>query len=55
MSTTAFHRRLRPILALTLLLAALGAVSACGKKGPPELPEGQHDQFPRQYPNPEDL
>ncbi len=52
--TTGFRRRLRPVLALTLLLAALG-MSACGKKGPPELPEGQHDQYPRQYPNPDEL
>lgn len=48
-------RRLRPWLALALILAALGTTAACGKKGPPELPEGQTDQYPRQYPNPDEL
>lgn len=48
-------RRLRRWLALALLLIAVGATGACGKKNPPELPEGQTDRYPRQYPNPEDL
>lgn len=30
-------------------------LSACGKKNRPQLPEGQSDSYPRQYPNPEDL
>jgi predicted small lipoprotein YifL len=31
------------------------SVAACGKKGPPEPPEGKTDQFPRQYPDPSSL
>jgi hypothetical protein len=38
--------------ALCLLLLALGATAACGTKSRPELPEGQSDHYPRQYPNP---
>jgi predicted small lipoprotein YifL len=56
--TPAARRARRPRLAaalaaacLVLLLAALGG---CGKKGPPELPEGTTDQYPRQYPNPDE-
>ena len=41
------HRLLVLLLALTL---ALPALSACGRKGPPEPPEGT--TYPRQYPNP---
>ncbi|GIK97379.1 MAG: hypothetical protein BroJett029_15880 [Alphaproteobacteria bacterium] len=41
-------------LVLALALAGL-APAACGKKGPPELPEGQTDQYPRQYPDPSEL
>lgn len=33
------------LLALTAL-----APAACGKKGPPQLPPGQTDTFPNQYP-----
>ncbi|MBL9034043.1 MAG: hypothetical protein JNN33_04710 [Rhodospirillaceae bacterium] len=36
------------ILALCGALAL--APAACGKKGPPQLPPGQTDQFPEQYP-----
>jgi len=39
-------------IALALVLAALAATAACGTKSRPELPEGQSDQYPRQYPNP---
>jgi predicted small lipoprotein YifL len=39
-----------------LLLTALALLPAgCGKKGDPELPEGQTDEFPRQYPDPDSL
>ena len=31
-------------------LALFLALAACGRKNPPVLPEGQTDQFPRQYP-----
>lgn len=40
-------------LALIALLALLPA--GCGKKGDPELPEGQTDDYPRQYPDPNSL
>ncbi len=44
----------------TLLLAALlalagGGLAACGKKGPPELPDGTTDSVPRQYPDPNEI
>jgi predicted small lipoprotein YifL len=48
---SSFIRGRRPILALLVLLAlALPALEACGRKGPPEPPEGS--TYPRQYPNP---
>ena len=48
--------RFTRLIALALILAIAGsALAACGKKGPPELPEGQTDQFPRQYPDPNEL
>jgi predicted small lipoprotein YifL len=40
----------RLILAMSILLLAAGALSACGKKGTPEAPG--ENQFPRQYPAP---
>ena len=44
------------LVACALILALAGLpLAACGKKGPPELPEGQTDQFPRQYPDPNEL
>ena len=42
------------LLAVVILAFAL-ALSACGKKGSPEPPEGKKDQFPRQYPDPSTL
>ena len=37
-------------------IAALAfSLSACGKRNPPERPEGKTDQFPRQYPDPSTL
>jgi predicted small lipoprotein YifL len=41
------HRLLLLLMALTL---ALPVLSACGRKGPPEPPEGT--TYPRQYPDP---
>jgi predicted small lipoprotein YifL len=39
-----------------LLVAALALLPAgCGKKGDPELPNGETDQYPRQYPDPDSL
>ncbi len=42
------------LLVFTIVALAL-SLSACGKKGPPEPPEGKTDQFPRQYPDPSSL
>ena len=51
--------RARPRFRAALLAIAVEVIglapAACGKKGPPELPEGQTDQFPRQYPDPNEL
>jgi len=42
--------RNRLVLLLIAMSLALPALSACGRKGPPEPPEGS--TYPRQYPNP---
>jgi predicted small lipoprotein YifL len=42
------------ILAFLGLLVAL-LPAACGKRGDLELPEGESDQFPHQYPNPDEV
>jgi predicted small lipoprotein YifL len=42
--------RNRLLICAILLSLALPALSACGRKGPPEPPEGS--TYPRQYPNP---
>jgi len=47
--STIFHR-----LMAALLVAALIAVAACGKKGDPVLPDGQKDSYPQSYPNSND-
>lgn len=49
-------RRPLTLIAVAVLLAlAAGPLAACGKKGPPQLPEGTTDQFPRQYPDPNEI
>jgi predicted small lipoprotein YifL len=45
----------RIVLQLMLIAALAVSLSACGKKGPPEPPDPQSDQFPRQYPDPSSL
>jgi predicted small lipoprotein YifL len=41
---------------VVMLIAALALLPAgCGKKGDPELPNGETDQFPKQYPDPDSL
>jgi predicted small lipoprotein YifL len=45
-------RSLRLALLLVLLTGSTLPLAACGKKGPPTLPPGQTDQFPRQMPAP---
>ena len=48
--------RLARLVAAALILTVAGLpLAACGKKGPPDLPEGTTDQFPRQYPNPDEV
>ncbi len=47
-------RRMAVILAFLALAMAL-LPSACGKRGDLELPEGQSDQFPHQYPDPNEI
>jgi len=46
------NRSLRFVLLLALLTALMLPLAACGKKGPPGLPPGETDQYPRQYPSP---
>lgn len=41
----------RILLPLLLLLACVTALSACGRKGPPQPPPGAADEFPRKYPS----
>ena len=48
-------RRLHTLLIVALLALSGVTFAACGKKGPPQLPDGQTDQFPRQYPDPNEL
>ncbi len=41
-------RRFSKILALVLALAMISPLAACGRKGPPQFPEGS--EYPREYP-----
>ena len=45
--TALLHRTSRHVL-IALVLAF--ALTACGKKGPPEPPEGKEVTYPRTYP-----
>ena len=46
------RRRLRfATVSLLTLLMAMTTLSACGKKGKPQPPEGKETNFPRQYPS----
>ncbi len=47
------HRAPRSALLTLLVLMAL-AMAACGVKNAPELPPGEEDQYPRQYPAPDE-
>jgi predicted small lipoprotein YifL len=46
--------RRRGVFGRVMLAALLGVLAltpaACGKKGAPQLPPGQTDQFPHRYP-----
>ncbi|MEE2999523.1 MAG: hypothetical protein VX693_06335 [Pseudomonadota bacterium] len=39
------------VSALTVLLMTLSLLSACGKKGNLQPPEGEKTDFPRKYPS----
>jgi len=41
---------IRIVLSLVVVLALVGPLVACGKAGPPHLPPGKTDKFPRTYP-----
>ena len=47
--------RLRRVAAAILLLLVPPVLAACGKRGPPEVPEGRQSEFiyPRTYPDPD--
>jgi len=48
--------RFRKLGWCAVMIAALALLPAgCGKKGDPELPNGETDQFPKQYPDPDSL
>jgi len=50
------RRRLHNFAAwLAMAVIALGALSACGKKGDLDPPDGKPDKFPKQYPDPSTL
>lgn len=51
-ASTSLAPRAARWLVLGFLLLALAAGAACGTKSDPQLPEGQTDRYPRQYPNP---
>jgi predicted small lipoprotein YifL len=36
--------------AVAIVLVLFAALPACGRKNPPVLPDGQTDEFERQYP-----
>jgi predicted small lipoprotein YifL len=42
---------IRFFILLCVGLGLLAPLAACGKKGPPTLPPGETDQYPRKYPN----
>lgn len=45
---------LRPLAVAALVALCAAPLAGCGKKGPPELPEGQTDTYPKQYPSPDE-
>lgn len=44
-----FRIRLVRTLAIVLALAMITPLAACGRKGPPDFPEGS--KYPREYPS----
>jgi len=46
---------LRACLSLAIVVALALVLSACGKRGDPEPPDGKTDEYPRQYPDPSSL
>jgi hypothetical protein len=45
----------RTLLSLSIAAVLALTVSACGKRGDPEPPDGEADRYPRQYPDPSSL
>ena len=45
-------RGLKTAVALTMLIAAVAVVGACGKRGELEMPDGRKAEYPRTYPAP---
>jgi len=45
--------RIRALLLLVVLAGLLAPLAACGRKNPPEPPEGVPQTFPRTYPHEE--
>lgn len=41
---------LRIAFATLALISFVGPLAACGKSGPPTLPEGKSDNYPHKYP-----
>jgi len=41
-------RKITKIIVIVLALAVISPLAACGRKGPPESPQGS--EYPRKYP-----
>jgi predicted small lipoprotein YifL len=56
--TAAIHQQNRmqrlthTVLALAFATVLLGTLVACGKRGAPQSPPGQKNEYPRVYPDP---
>lgn len=45
------NRTLRLIVATLMTFAVATTISACGRKGDLELPQGKKDDYPKSYPS----
>ncbi|MGE0120241.1 MAG: hypothetical protein AB7S71_22500 [Dongiaceae bacterium] len=50
-----WRARHRACASLCIAVALALTVAACGKRGDPVRPDGQSDEYPRQYPDPSSL
>jgi predicted small lipoprotein YifL len=41
---------MKRLLALLMVAVLALGLAACGRKGPPEVPPGTKDEYPRKYP-----